>query len=393
MKRLTCEMCGSTDLMKENGVFICQTCGCKYSVEEAKKMMVEGTVDVSGSTVKVDTSERLKNLYTLARRAKEDGNISDAGRYYNEIRTEDPNSWEAAFYAIYYAALDIRVAQIASAANSVSNSLDSIMTLIAENVPVEEQKKAYSEVGTSTLLLGKLLIRASWDAFCDSAKGYGMNIPNSYHNTLENRRGAAINTMASVAIAIYQKFDDIYTAKSILDKAEEICKEATSYGDSYFELCSLNREFSKVIDALQQKKNEEYWAEHQAERDALEAEKKSLENQIEAIKAETRRKAAEKKKEIETLPVLTEIANLDERIRTLTAHRDSLGFFKGKEKKATQEQIDQVSSEKRNAQGRYERSKREIENSIKALDSEENKSIAPLQNRIDAINEELTRNR
>ena len=43
MKRLTCEMCGSTDLMKDGGVFVCQSCGCKYSVEEARKMMVEGT--------------------------------------------------------------------------------------------------------------------------------------------------------------------------------------------------------------------------------------------------------------------------------------------------------------------------------------------------------------
>ena len=39
MKQLTCEMCGSTDLLKQDGVFVCQSCGCKYSVEEAKKMM------------------------------------------------------------------------------------------------------------------------------------------------------------------------------------------------------------------------------------------------------------------------------------------------------------------------------------------------------------------
>ena len=38
MKQLTCEMCGSTDLLKQDGVFVCQTCGTKYSVEEAKKM-------------------------------------------------------------------------------------------------------------------------------------------------------------------------------------------------------------------------------------------------------------------------------------------------------------------------------------------------------------------
>ena len=49
MKQLTCEMCGSTDLMKQDGVFVCQSCGTKYSVEEAKKMMIEGTVTVNVS--------------------------------------------------------------------------------------------------------------------------------------------------------------------------------------------------------------------------------------------------------------------------------------------------------------------------------------------------------
>ena len=48
MKQLKCEMCGGTDLIKQDGVFICQSCGIKYSVEEAKKMMVEGTVQVEG---------------------------------------------------------------------------------------------------------------------------------------------------------------------------------------------------------------------------------------------------------------------------------------------------------------------------------------------------------
>ena len=83
MKQLTCEMCGSTDLMKDGGVFVCQSCGCKYSVEEARKMMVEGTVDVTG-TVKVDTSDELKNLYELARRAKIDNNSENAQKYYEQ---------------------------------------------------------------------------------------------------------------------------------------------------------------------------------------------------------------------------------------------------------------------------------------------------------------------
>ena len=70
MNALVCEMCGSNNVIKQDGCFVCQMCGTKYSVEEAKKMMIEGTVDVSGSTVKVDTSDELQNLYELARRAK-----------------------------------------------------------------------------------------------------------------------------------------------------------------------------------------------------------------------------------------------------------------------------------------------------------------------------------
>lgn len=50
MKALTCEMCGSTNLIKEDGVFVCQSCGTKYSVEEARKMMGEGVVDVKWSS-------------------------------------------------------------------------------------------------------------------------------------------------------------------------------------------------------------------------------------------------------------------------------------------------------------------------------------------------------
>ncbi|MEG1845218.1 MAG: hypothetical protein RR296_13350, partial [Clostridia bacterium] len=69
MKQLTCEMCGGTDLLKQDGVFVCQACNTKYSLEEAKKMMIEGTVEVQG-TVKIDSTENIDNLLKLAENAK-----------------------------------------------------------------------------------------------------------------------------------------------------------------------------------------------------------------------------------------------------------------------------------------------------------------------------------
>lgn len=41
MKKIACEMCGSTDIIKKDGVFVCEYCGCKYSPEEAIKLIVE----------------------------------------------------------------------------------------------------------------------------------------------------------------------------------------------------------------------------------------------------------------------------------------------------------------------------------------------------------------
>ncbi len=35
-KKLLCDSCGSNDLIRENNVWICQYCGCKYSAEEMK---------------------------------------------------------------------------------------------------------------------------------------------------------------------------------------------------------------------------------------------------------------------------------------------------------------------------------------------------------------------
>lgn len=97
MKQLICEMCGGNDLIKQDGVFVCQSCGCKYSVEEAKKMMVEGTVDVSGSTVKIDNSELIDNYYKMAEKAYESKNLKDAESYCNKIIEISPNDYKAWF--------------------------------------------------------------------------------------------------------------------------------------------------------------------------------------------------------------------------------------------------------------------------------------------------------
>lgn len=137
MKKLVCEMCGSQDLVKKEGMYVCQHCGIKYDVEEAKKLLVE----VSG-VVKVDNSEKLRNYYELARRAKNTGNSDDGAKYYDLIRQEDPNSWEANFYAVYFKSMSCVIAHIEGAAISLANCLGPVFALITENIHDQNEIKA-----------------------------------------------------------------------------------------------------------------------------------------------------------------------------------------------------------------------------------------------------------
>jgi uncharacterized Zn finger protein (UPF0148 family) len=90
MKQIVCEMCGGKELIKQDGTFTCQSCGTKYSVEEAKKMMVT-----------IDTSAKKENALKNARRAMENKNYEKAKEYFNIVQMEEPENWEANFYILY----------------------------------------------------------------------------------------------------------------------------------------------------------------------------------------------------------------------------------------------------------------------------------------------------
>lgn len=164
MKQLTCEMCGSTDLVKQDGFFVCQTCGTKYSVEEAKKMMIEGTVEVQG-TVKVDRSDNIEKLYQLARRAREDGDSETATKYYEMILLENPNNWEAAFYRLIFSTKNCTFAQMENKLYQFANSIESIFQLINKE---ENKNKIYEEVFGESLSLFAMFL----SNYTDRGKGY-----------------------------------------------------------------------------------------------------------------------------------------------------------------------------------------------------------------------------
>ncbi len=92
MKQLVCDLCGSTDMIKQDGVFVCQGCGTKYSVEEARRMMM----DVPGSAP-VTSTANVDSLYNLAVSSLESKNYAKAEDFCNQVLSMNDRHFNAWF--------------------------------------------------------------------------------------------------------------------------------------------------------------------------------------------------------------------------------------------------------------------------------------------------------
>ena len=160
MKALVCEMCGSQDLVKQDGMYICQNCGTKYAPEEAKKLMVEVTID---------NSEKIKNLYQLARRAYSDKNYEDAANYYSQITVAVPNDWEAYYFSVFCKQMTCTIANIPLAATSISNCLETTSVLVLNDknriTDKDEIEGAFVKIYESIDVFCAMILYAAADAY------------------------------------------------------------------------------------------------------------------------------------------------------------------------------------------------------------------------------------
>ena len=154
MEPIKCEMCGSNDIIKRDGLYVCNHCGTKYTVEEARKLM---------GTVKIDNSDRLKNLYQLARQYIKNLDFQNAAKYYDNILVDDPNSWEANFYTIFSKAMSCKIAEIGAYATLFANSIPGVLKLIKDNIPKDEQNSAVKDVATCCDALYREFMKGTYD--------------------------------------------------------------------------------------------------------------------------------------------------------------------------------------------------------------------------------------
>ena len=96
MKIIKCELCGSNKLTKIDGEYICDYCHTHYTTEEAKKLIINGPVEITGN-IQLDNSLMINNYKKLAKRAFNDKLYAESYDYYQKILELDPDDWEAVY--------------------------------------------------------------------------------------------------------------------------------------------------------------------------------------------------------------------------------------------------------------------------------------------------------
>lgn len=480
MKQLRCEMCGSSDLIKQDGVFVCQSCGCKYSVEEAKKMMVEieGKVDVSGSTVRVDSSEKLNNLLLLAKRARDEGNAEEAKKYYEMALIEDPNNWEPAFYSQYYKLEETKVVDLhKNLAQFSTRALTTIDLIIQDKTTAKEKVQ---DMILSTAKIGLLLSKYVVDAYTKQAEEYKVKMLedvsrslttsgyksrlteiSEYYKKEDAKLLSITEGLRALLLALYCKTvphidsvgrketedivhicDLVYQtdinmiqrlacdnpiwqsfAKDLVQFELTVKNEMPEFSSESLpifrklvkdkkdsETSKLNKdrfqaiisiienEYDKVIKEEEEKKRKEniekYWNEHKSEKEALEHERKVLEESNLALgrQKETLFKVNNpkiQKLNQEKLVATQSESAVEEKEKLdieLCMKRNSLGIFKGKEKKALTDKINAIRKEIYELKEKAKEERREKNNAF-------DEKIKELQKESTEIGEEIEKNK
>lgn len=367
MKRLTCEMCGSTDLVKQDGVFVCQSCGCKYSSEEAKKMMIEGTVEVTG-TVKVDNSATIANYIELAESALKGANGQSVLEYTNKALEVDPQNSRA--WILQMQAFE-KVAQLQNPRTSevITAGKNAVQFAKAEEKEsIEKQVYSYYLKYARTLLMVatnelndnqrvrdvyKRLSSASLSNALTAANDC-MKADSNNITVYENIANEGVNLVLSIPNDALERCSDLW--EDVETCAEQYQRETNAlderfriYTNGLTDSAKATRTLIKDQMTIKVKKAKEavsvkqanerkariekYWGEHKSEWNMLTAKKESLQSNLDGL-TDT----------LEKIPIRHGVDELMGEIEKKKLAKKNTGIFNLKEKKKLQEQIDALES-------------------------------------------------
>ena len=242
MKTIVCEMCGSHDVVKQDGMYVCQNCATKYSVEEAKKLFAEvessngEVIHDTESPIRVDDQSVLNQLLESADRFYESRDYVHAGALYEKIIELDPTNWRGVFYSLCCNAYQSRIMDIPQHLSNLQNTAMLIPPMITENFLSNENliRENLLEYQTNWFSVNKCLIanlRSMWKEHGnDYKRNYQIGLLESYatqllliKNWLTNPemegwsnepsfRKPIINLVVSIYEEIHQYFMDFSNA-------------------------------------------------------------------------------------------------------------------------------------------------------------------------------------
>ena len=456
MKQLVCELCGGTDFVKQDGMFVCQSCGTKYSLEEARKMMTEGG-DAPAPAVNT-RSEDAARFRKLALDAFQADNHNEALTYAGRVLEIDCND---------YTALYIKGTSTAWKSTTVNLRLKEAIlywTQALENVPVEtEEARKLCENIASDFCQIVIALKSLYIKQVSNAKdldvntkavinlnsyrlgeclkmmlAYNQRLPEDQRKTSvahcltegkselpvsvynEALRKIAENTYSTLRIykgsdmsnSCFEKYkfhtsswvmvfglatEDrvkaLNYACTIYRRTVEVMRECQFRTDNVTNVIGqIQEQIKKTEQDLAKKAAEEkakrvkaYWDEHPEAKADLDARKAEVQREIKELQARINKLEEGKK----SVPALAERTRICKQIDDLATQKNALGIFKGKEKKALQEQIDALIV-KRNEQEKV------VDSQRAAIDAQ----IAPVKDELEErkrtlshIENELTRDR
>jgi hypothetical protein len=344
MKALVCEMCGSADIIKDNGFYVCQSCGVKYTVEEARKMMVEGVV-------KIDKTDDIKSFLELGMSSLRGNNGEQAMLYANRALEIDPkctDAWLIKMYSIQFLGTvgNPRLQEMVDAGANAVSSADNDFG-VEEKVCTHYIDRGLEllSIATSKLKDTKRLKEMhnanakayGWTAV-DKTANYDTDIAKMYDDlagyavgmrlfvsdgalkrspTLRNKLRQLGREYEQETIAVNERYR-IYGRKLLPDAMRT--RDNIVY--------EINNRIEKAEQANQKEKNENYWEEHQDLRKQLEDEKNEAKKHISDLKAQ-----------INAIPGMKEKMELESQLAEAEKDINSYGVFDIKRKKEKREQI------------------------------------------------------
>ena len=450
MKKLVCEMCGSNDLLKKDGVFECQSCGTKYTVEEAKKMMVDGIVNVEG-TVKIDNSNRIDNLIKNGKTLYKDSKFDEAYSLFSEVLNIDSNNYIAIAYKGLCSAWKTSIKKPSLIGDAIKG-FDRSLELAIDTLGDTEEYSDYAfEISMEIFDICKASIKLYLDYFKDNSSEFQKNseivisamkkenlnniatafsggyissnndyysrqfdiLKDGYDEAEKNSSTGLKITFAALSITYInvatamENFATIEQYKIIKSNLDECINKIDGYvfpsfKKEYCDVVAASRLCDGKIKEISQQKKDKYWKEHKEEKKKFEEEieeyKKEIKSKIQKIADLTKEKKEIDKKINSSIPLEKELKILNSKKEKLEEEKASLGLFNVKKKRVLEEELDNVEeqikkinkkaeSERKNLEKKYQPDIAKVDTKIE----KEEKEIDKLKNKILKINQELDR--